>query len=296
MTVDTVVSEIKGTNVSGILMGHLTVCIIGILDINLALEVLDRSQVAIGIIGVDQAVPVRVLYGGEVMAVIGQGDGTALAVRDRGHVALGVVCQGEGPRGIGDPGQSVSGIAVIDDIAVRVDKLKNFSVCIKVVNILSFIDFYRNTEKNIAGLSLCDFSAEKQEEIAKEIAQIAHSYGLQVDTCAEQIDLEQYGIAHARCIDDRLFSMLLNCPLKVKKDANQRMECGCIESIDIGAYNTCRNGCRYCYANYSQTSVSKNCGKHDPMSPLLIGDIGPEDQITERKMVSYKENQIQLEF
>lgn len=161
---------------------------------------------------------------------------------------------------------------------------------------ISFIDFYRNTEKNIAGLSLCDFSAEKQEEIAKEIAQIAHSYGLQVDTCAEQIDLEQYGIAHARCIDDRLFSMLLNCPLKVKKDANQRMECGCIESIDIGAYNTCRNGCRYCYANYSQTSVSKNCGKHDPMSPLLIGDIGPEDQITERKMVSYKENQIQLEF
>ena len=161
---------------------------------------------------------------------------------------------------------------------------------------ISFIDFYRNTEKNIAGLSLSDFPANKQKLIAKGIAKIAHSYGLQVDTCAEQIDLDEYGIAHARCIDDRLLSKLLNCPLKVKKDKNQRLECGCIESIDIGAYNTCRNGCRYCYANYSQTSVKKNSEKHDPQSPLLLGDVGPDDQIIERKMVSYKDNQIQLEL
>lgn len=161
---------------------------------------------------------------------------------------------------------------------------------------ISFIDFYRNTEKNIIDLSLCDFQVNKQKMIAKEIAQIAQSYGLQVDTCAEQVDLDEYGIGHARCIDDRLFSKLLNCPLRVKKDKAQRLECGCIESIDIGAYNTCRNGCRYCYANFSQALVSKNGEKHDPMSPLLIGDVGPEDQIIERKMVSYKVDQIQLDF
>ena len=67
------------------------------------------------------------------------------------------------------------------------------------------------------------------------------SYGLKVDTCAENIDLQKYGIEHARCIDDRLFSELLGSPLTVGKDKNQRLECSCIESLDIGAYNTCRN-------------------------------------------------------
>lgn len=73
-----------------------------------------------------------------------------------------------------------------------------------------------------------------------------------IDTCAEGIELQEYGIEHARCIDDRLLSKLLGCPLEVGKDKSQRLECGCIESLDIGAYNTCRNGCKYCYANYSE--------------------------------------------
>lgn len=161
---------------------------------------------------------------------------------------------------------------------------------------ISFLDFYRNTEKNIAALTPSSFSAEQQEQLAKCIAEIAHSYGLRIDTCAEGIELQKYGIDHARCIDDRLFEQLIQCPLSVKKDKNQRLECGCIESLDIGAYNTCRNGCRYCYANFSEKTVGANSGKHNPDSPLLIGEVGPEDKITERKMFSCKVNQIRLDF
>ena len=161
---------------------------------------------------------------------------------------------------------------------------------------ISFLDFYRNTEKNIAALSPTGFSAKQQEQLAKSIAEIAHSYGLRVDTCAEGIDLQQYGIEHARCIDDRLFGQLIQVPLKIKKDKNQRSECGCMESLDIGAYNTCRNGCRYCYANYNEMSVGANRGNHNPNSPLLIGEIGTEDKITERKMFSYKINQLRLDL
>lgn len=159
---------------------------------------------------------------------------------------------------------------------------------------ISFLDFYRNTEKNIAALSPTDFPEEQQEQLAKSVAGIAHSYGLQVDTCAERINMRQYGIEHARCIDGRLLEHLLKCPLNVKKDKNQRLECGCIESLDIGAYNTCCNGCRYCYANYSEKAVGTNSEIHNPESPLLIGEIRPEDKITERKMFSYKVNQISL--
>ena len=161
---------------------------------------------------------------------------------------------------------------------------------------ISFLDFYRNTQKNIAGLNIEPFTPEIQERIAENLAAIARSYGLKMDTCAEGIDLQKYGIDHARCIDDRLFSRLLNCPLKAGKDKNQRLECNCIESLDIGAYNPCRNGCKYCYANFSQKSVAANSEKHNPQSPLLFGTISNEDKITERIMHSCVDRQIQFKL
>lgn len=161
---------------------------------------------------------------------------------------------------------------------------------------ISFLDLYRNTEKNIAVLAPCKFSVEQQAQLAKIMAEIAHSYGLRIDTCAEEIDLSQYGIEHAKCIDDRLFSQLLQCPLEIKKDKNQRLGCGCVESVDIGAYNTCRNGCKYCYANYSSKAVCMSSGNHSPDSPLLIGEVGIDDEIKERKMFSYKINQMQFDL
>ena len=161
---------------------------------------------------------------------------------------------------------------------------------------ISFIDFYRNTSKNVSGLSLRDFPEETQKSLAKELAAIAHSYGLLIDTCAEGIELQEYGIEHARCIDDRLLSKLLECPLDIGKDKSQRLECGCIESIDIGAYNSCRNGCKYCYANYSEKTVRSNFAKHIPDSPLLFGEGGSDDKIMERKVMSCKINQIRFDI
>lgn len=132
--------------------------------------------------------------------------------------------------------------------------------------------------------------------MAKSLAEIAYSYGLKICTCAEGIDLQRYGIEHARCIDGQLFEKLLQQPLNVRKDKNQRSECGCIESIDIGAYNTCWNNCRYCYANHDSKAICKNEEAHNPESPLLLGNVGLSDLIVQRKMVSFKENQLRLDI
>ena len=140
---------------------------------------------------------------------------------------------------------------------------------------ISFIDFYRNTSKNVSDLSLHDFPEEAQKDLAKELAAIAHSYGLLIDTCAEGIELQEYGIGHARCIDDRLLSKLLDCPLDIRKDKSQRLACGCVESIDIGAYDTCRNGCKYCYANYSEKTVCSNSPDTFPTPPYFLGKWAP---------------------
>jgi hypothetical protein len=160
---------------------------------------------------------------------------------------------------------------------------------------ISFIDVdYRGVKSNIQNLALRDFSPEAQIELGSQLAKIAHSHGLAIDTCAEQIELGQYGIEHARCIDDRLLARLLGCRLKIEKDKNQRQECACVTSIDIGMYNTCLNGCRYCYANYSPKVLAGNFARHNPLSPLLSGEISDGDRATERAVKSCRDTQTRL--
>ena len=119
-----------------------------------------------------------------------------------------------------------------------------------------------------------------------QFCDIAKKYGIYIDTCAEAIDQSNLHINHACCIDKERLERLGKYKLSVEKDKNQRVECGCIASIDIGAYNTCKNGCLYCYANYSGKTVTNNSVKHNPSSPLLFGELGPDDKVVERKVKS----------
>jgi DNA repair photolyase len=160
---------------------------------------------------------------------------------------------------------------------------------------ISFIDVdYRGVKSNVKELALFDFPVKTQVEIGSALATIAHSYGLEIDTCAERVDLQQFGIKHAKCIDDDLFEKLLNCRLNIDKDKNQRLECGCVASIDIGMYNTCRNGCRYCYANYSQKTVEGNYIRHNSLSPLISGEVTGDDKISERNVKSCLDAQLRM--
>ncbi len=159
---------------------------------------------------------------------------------------------------------------------------------------ISFLDLYKNTERNVRPLNIQVETPEMQYELMGRFSEIAKEYGFYIDTCAEKIESESLAIPHACCIDKDRFERIGNCKLTLGKDPNQRAECGCVASIDIGTYNTCKHGCLYCYANYSQNIVKKNAMAHNPNSPLLFGEIGEDDVIKERAIKSCKENQLTI--
>lgn len=159
---------------------------------------------------------------------------------------------------------------------------------------VSFMDMYRNTERNKKTLNIVKDTYEMQVELLQRFVEIAKEHGLYIDTCAEIGDFHNIGVEHAHCIDRERIERIGGFKLNVDKDTNQRAECGCVASIDIGAYNTCKNGCLYCYANYSANTVEKNFGMHNPKSPLLFGEIDDTDVIKERKVKSLINNQMNL--
>jgi hypothetical protein len=154
--------------------------------------------------------------------------------------------------------------------------------------VISFVDLYRKSERNLFGIKSNELDRKQMLQIASLFSVAAKSCNLELVSCAEKIDLHKYGISHGRCIDEKLIYEISKYSLNIGKDKTQRLECGCVGSIDIGAYNTCPHGCLYCYANFDSEVVKTNLLTHDPNSPLLFGKVGSSDRISVRKVVSCK--------
>lgn len=156
---------------------------------------------------------------------------------------------------------------------------------------ISFLSLYEKCKRNMQGIELLAIEEREKMRFVAQLTAIANTYGMQLSACCDSFLHERCGVEAARCIDDRVLASVLGQPVRIKKDSGQRPGCGCMASVDIGAYNTCPHGCRYCYANVSERVVTQNIAAHDPEAPLLTGVLTGKETITLRKMSSCRTSQ-----
>ncbi len=149
---------------------------------------------------------------------------------------------------------------------------------------ISFVDLYHKIKNDLTR----DIPEQDIQKLAGVLSETGRRYGLELRACCEKLDLSRHGILPANCIDKDTVERVCGYSIEAKEDRNQRPGCGCISSVDIGVYNTCKNGCIYCYANYSDASVTKNFLSHKPDSELLTGCVKEGEAIKNREMKSLR--------
>ncbi len=144
--------------------------------------------------------------------------------------------------------------------------------------VVSFVQPYRKTARNLASaarirnFSWRDPPAEEKRQAVARLAAIAGDHGMTLSLCT-QPELESATARGARCIDAGRLSDVAGRPIGARTKGN-RPGCLCAESRDIGAYDSCPQGCVYCYAVTSRSRAKERLRRHDPDGEFLIGPGG----------------------
>lgn len=160
---------------------------------------------------------------------------------------------------------------------------------------LGFIDHYPHVRASLREFNIEPLVGGDIEQMATAFKKTTDELAMELDTCTVRVDLSHLGIPSGLCVDDRLVERIVGYPISAGKDKNQRDICRCAESIDIGTYESCLNGCIYCYAIKGSYNTAKfNRSKHNKTSPMLIGEVSDEAVIKERTMKSLRTDQLSL--
>ncbi len=151
--------------------------------------------------------------------------------------------------------------------------------------IFSFVEMYKKLETNMP--EIIPFTDENKTAIAAGLGEIAGKYNIFLQTCGTNGDYTKYGIHQSGCVTLEILGKANGVKFKNLKHKGMRNGCHCIESRDIGAYDTCMNGCKYCYANKNPKKAFENYKFHNPDSPMLLGDLRKTDELQEGAQKSF---------
>ena len=113
----------------------------------------------------------------------------------------------------------------------------------------SFFDVYRKNKKFITthNVNINDFS--KYENVLGEFDNIVNGSDVKLIVCSEPVNYVSYkNVIKGACIDKDYINEVMALDIQGRRDSGQRKFCYCVKSTDIGAYNQCKTGCKYCYA------------------------------------------------
>lgn len=169
-------------------------------------------------------------------------------------------------------------------------------------SVISFVDDYRKAGKRIRDLGQYKIEVQPSERLVVadvkdfvlDLVNEATANGIELQSCAEKLDMTELNVLPGKCIDDDLVRTLFKYNTSPKKDPSQREECRCAISRDIGMYDSCLFGCSYCYATQSFELARKNHSEHKPDSPSLVGwyDAEPPSQKAKKKRLYYTQGNL----
>lgn len=139
--------------------------------------------------------------------------------------------------------------------------------------VVSFAQLYQKTQRNLDraarefGFTWDDPTEEVKRELVAVLAGIAQAHSMQLTVCAQSGYLVG-GALEARCVDPFRLSDVAGYAIHAPQKPH-RPGCGCYQAKDIGAYNTCPNGCVYCYAVAGCEGARQRYGRHDPTAARL---------------------------